>query len=219
MHAQMNWLDALGGGSLLQSYKSFMEELGFKNFSKRRASDPVFLGIAGLITIASLILITLISKWLFISVISLIALTGLLALISKSAFVSLLSKLKLFNAYGYNAKKHLDQMTWLNKNYGKDIWCATFSEAAEYFDLRKNVVIGSKENELEIKNKGSFKWDGRIINLSFRVNEPITSYTVISEKSKYHSKIDDVRTTVEGVILKNIPINPLDKKTIVKLKR
>lgn len=219
MHAQMNWLDALGGGSVLQSYKSFIEELGFANFSKLRFKDPEFLLFNGALAVLLLIIAYLISPLVFLIILILGVAAIIAYLVSKSFFLSVLGKLKLFNAVGYNAKKHMNQMKWLHDNYSRDLWFATFSELTQYFDMRENMNVECGKDYVLLKNVGSFKWDSRKISMSLKVKTtlPVKGYSVKSKSTSHKSNENDISLSEDYSVLRNIPVSPLDKVISVKL--
>ena len=154
MHAQMNWIDALGGGSVVHRIKEY----------------KVSIGICAALT---LIITSLISLQLALALVIFFIASMALLFFAKCIGGEFYRKLVFIWGYGKNAKKHNRELKWLYRAFGGRLWITTFSEACEYFDLRKTSRINIKEQKnkiiITIDSRDSLSWDGRVMPVSLKL--------------------------------------------------
>ncbi|HLC63401.1 MAG TPA: hypothetical protein VJJ21_03710 [Candidatus Nanoarchaeia archaeon] len=200
MHAQMDWIDALGGSSPTHIIKGFLDELKISLFHHLTLTTNVKY-------ILSTIAITLLAgAWILKSFPILVTFLALAAIFT-------LSRIKF---YGLNSRKHNKQMQWLNKAYGERIWAADISTAAQYFDIRKKAKIKSKPGlKFEIDTSFCYPWDAREIPITLEISEitqEIKGYYVIKNKKReIHSS--GFKQEQDRVIIFDFMIKPSKKRT------
>lgn len=154
MHAQMNWIDALGGGSVVHRIREYKLPIG-------------------IIAALSLIISSFISLQLALALVLFFIACTTLLLFAKLVGEEFYRKLVFIWGYGKNAKKHNRELKWLYKAFGERLWITTFSEACEYFDLRTKSKINIKEQKdkviITIDSSDSLFWDGRAMALSLKL--------------------------------------------------
>ena len=191
MHAQMDWIDALGGSSPMHLIKGFLEEIKFPYLNNINFSQKKTKYITGLITLASIALAMGLNSIPFVIISALLIVTGLI------------SRIKI---YGLNARKHDKQMQWLYKNYVDKIWTTDISTLTQYYDLRKRSKITQKGKVITMDTRNCFDWDGREIPITLKLDREI-------KKCKVKNKI----YTQESSTFLEIHINPKDKQTEIQL--
>ncbi|HLC57317.1 MAG TPA: hypothetical protein VJH95_01975 [Candidatus Nanoarchaeia archaeon] len=200
MHAQMDWIDSLGGSSITHIIRNFLEELKipFLNrltFSKKPVKQSLSIAL----------LLLALSTILFKS-------AALLCLLLSLIFLIAFSMVKV---YGLNACKHNNQMQWLNDNYGDRIWATDFSTLAEYFDIRKRAVISEKPRlRFAIDTSLCFQWN-REIPITFEIlgiKSKVKGYYIIKNRKKV-AFFKGFSQDNEKVTINDISICPNKQKT------
>ena len=204
MHAQMDWIDALGGSSISHPIKSFLEEHKFPylnriNLSKKLVKYSLLL-----------ILIALTSASVILNSYPLLLISFALIILG------LLTRIKF---YGLNARKHNKQMAWLNKTHGNKLWATDLSTLAQYYDIRKKSVIKIKPGyKFEIDTSQCFEWSREIpvtIELS-GIKDRITSYYAIRNKKKIVFN-RNFKQENDKLVIYELKVNPKHKRTFFGL--
>jgi hypothetical protein len=197
MHAQMNWIDGLGGGSIIHVLKDNREK---------------FIGLSFIFLLFIMLFFSNLFFVLFI-VFSIVSLSLVIMKMLKIIDDKHVKSLAFIWGYGKNAKKHDKELQWLQNKYGDRLWATTFSKACQYYDIRKKTKFDIKVKKDQIKiimdSSECLDWGKRSLPVSLRLKgvKNIDRY-YYSFCSKKINSIDFQRLPNGDIILKDIEIKP-----------
>ncbi|MFA5887088.1 MAG: hypothetical protein WC852_00030 [Candidatus Nanoarchaeia archaeon] len=194
MHAQMNWIDALGGGSLVHRIREYKSAIA-------------------IVAALTLLLTSFISMHLALGILLFFIAGAALFLIAKWIGGEFYRKLVFIWGYGKNAKKHNRELKWLYKAFGERLWITTFSEACEYFDLRKKSKIDIKQQKdkiiITIDSRDSLSWDGRAMPVSLKLKGIASVKNCSLLKGTKKIRINSFRALSNGdIIIDDVILKP-----------
>lgn len=194
LHAQFNWIDALGGGSIVHRIKEYKGYIA--------ACLSLIVGISSLISLK-----------LALGILGLIGIFGILLTISKIIGGEFYKRIVFAWGYGKNAKRHNNELKWIYCRYKDKLWITTFSEACEYFDLRKKSKVSVKEKKgkliIRIDSRDSLPWGRRIMPVSLKINGISKINSLNLQNKTKNAGIKIINLPEENcIVINGIPIKP-----------